>query len=546
MGENGFFRNLSVGQRMGMGFGLTGLMFLVVVWQYHTTLYEALNRYDHLMEVHETKKSLSLNIHRYMLEARRSEKDFLSRKDHQYIERVARQVDLALQDARQLQGIEERAGGQRVAERIRERLGVYHNAFKQIVEAWEIKGLDHNQGLRGRFRETIHAVEEKVGQFKTSALYLTLLQIRRAEKDLGLRREQAYLKRVVALGQQFNRQVQDSGLVAADKTRLSQGMERYLNHFQSYADGVLAGEDIAGGKGLFRDEARELEAFIQGAHVADLEEDILSLRRREKDYLIRGDERYARMVQRGVERVSANIAASKISSDDRSALLALLKRYETDFLALVEQNHQIVRLTSLMRGAVHQVEPLVEAHVVEAVADMARAEKVTRANSQFRTTFALFLAATAILVGGVFSVFMTRRITDPVTTLIRLADLFSGEEPDDQAPPQKDEIKALAAAMGRMSGTLREIFFVLSEHAEDESEIAKGFGRLIVEMEQEADTLQERLQALRKGNEADEDLNRVHQSMAHLRDLIRAVRAGNSAVMEMSEELDALVDRFPV
>ncbi|MBF0446320.1 MAG: hypothetical protein HQL68_12100 [Magnetococcales bacterium] len=71
------FKNMSIGERLGVGFGLIGVLFVMVVWQYHHTLFGVINRFDTLQETQGAKKNHFLNVHRYMLEARRSEKDFL-------------------------------------------------------------------------------------------------------------------------------------------------------------------------------------------------------------------------------------------------------------------------------------------------------------------------------------------------------------------------------------------------------------------------------------------------------------------------------------
>ncbi len=169
------FENLSIGQKIGLGSGLTILLFSIVVWQYHSTLFRALADYDELQSVYGAQKSHSLNIQRYMLEARRSEKDFLARKGAEYVERVKTYVDLVLEEAAALGTIEKKAGGTRVAARIGERMKTYEASFQDIVRAWRIKGLDHQSGLQGQFRETIHRAEAKAGGFKTATLYLTLL-----------------------------------------------------------------------------------------------------------------------------------------------------------------------------------------------------------------------------------------------------------------------------------------------------------------------------------------------------------------------------------
>ena len=44
---------LRIGEKIGLGFGLVGLLFLLVIWRYHHTLQGALDNYRVLQEVYE-------------------------------------------------------------------------------------------------------------------------------------------------------------------------------------------------------------------------------------------------------------------------------------------------------------------------------------------------------------------------------------------------------------------------------------------------------------------------------------------------------------
>jgi len=452
-----FFENLSVQRKIGLGFGLTSLLFIIVVWQYQVTLYRMLNSFEQLQSVHVAQKIHSLNIHRYMLEARRSEKDFLVRKGSEYVERVNKYVGLVLEEAAALQAIENQNDTPAVAERIRERMETYHEAFQNIVEAWQIKGLNYQSGLQGRFRETIHQVESKAESFRTGAIYLTLLQIRRAEKDLGLRRADEYASRVHDLGNRFKQQVGASELDAQSKDTLSGAMDDYLAAFDRYTARVMRDNDVAGGKGVFRDVAHHLEDLLRHHYVPDMEEDILMLRRHEKDYLLRGDKGYVEKARLVIRDILNNVSNSEIPDGEKDGLRDQMHEYEMDLLALVAQNDLIVALTKEMRNAVHQIEPLVTSNVQEATARVVQTGTATQEHAEKVAVVALSLSITAILLAVFFSVLIARRITRPVLTLVGLAELVAGSGDDSGAKGTKDEISILAAAMGRMAGHHRQM-----------------------------------------------------------------------------------------
>ncbi|MBF0356983.1 MAG: methyl-accepting chemotaxis protein [Magnetococcales bacterium] len=358
-------KNLSVGERLGVGFGLIGLLFALVVWQYHYTLFGVIKQFDTLQANQAAQKTHFLNVHRYMLEARRSEKDFLSRKKLLYPDRVEKYVKLLDAETKKIQAIEKRTGGRPLGDQIHKLIQIYHSDFKKIVAAWKINGLDHNSGLQGRFRTTIHTIEAQVKMY-----------------------------------------------------------------------------------------------------IPELEEEILTLRRREKDYLLRGSSIYVTTVRQTAAKIIEQINGAGISDENKKTILAGIKRYEDDFLALVEHNNEILKLTANMRMAVHKIEPLVAIGVDEATAQMNSATDRTRIQTKERTTAAMVVAIIAIILGFGFAYYFSRSITRPVKTITRLAELFappkSGQET--ASPDQKDEIMVLTNAMGRMTGHLRDIIYYIIDH----------------------------------------------------------------------------------
>lgn len=89
-----------------------------------------------------------------MLQMRRSEKDFLLRKDLDYVERETRfyqQLSLAITQSSQLNVQQQQA-----------LLNTYQQGFLQLVTAYQTIGLDHTLGLQGQFREQAHALESQL------------------------------------------------------------------------------------------------------------------------------------------------------------------------------------------------------------------------------------------------------------------------------------------------------------------------------------------------------------------------------------------------
>ena len=188
---------LRIGEKIGLSFGLVGLLFLGVIWHYHESLNQVLSGYERLHQVYETRKSHALEIEVALAEIRQAESDFLVHRDERFVAELESNVAKLLQSADALAAVDQESG--QTAQQIRQLTESYLGRFRDIAEAWRVKGLDHDSGLQGAFRDAVHELEDRAGNFKAGRIHLQLLQIRRGEKDLGLRREALYRDRVRGL-----------------------------------------------------------------------------------------------------------------------------------------------------------------------------------------------------------------------------------------------------------------------------------------------------------------------------------------------------------
>ena len=445
-------RSLRIGEKIGFGFGLVGTIFLVVIWQYHNTLQQSLSDYRTLQNIHVAKKVDMLKVESDMHAARRAEKEFMLHRKEDFVREVDSQLRHALLTTVDLGGIDPESA--QVAERIGRLIEVYRQKFQATVDAWRIKGLDHNSGLQGAFRDAVHELEAMAGHFNVDNLYLQLLQIRRGEKDLGLRREQQYLQQVLGLLLEFTNKTAASDLEESVKTQLLDEIKAYQEFFQEYANSALSNADIRGGKGPFRQTAHRIEALLNSHHIPDLESNILQLRRREKDYLLRDDKIYVDMALEELNQIHARVEPSAISPEQRKLFLGLLQNYRRDFLALVEQNGRIERMTTEMNQAVSEIMVLVEKNVETANQVMQRMATEIEASSEKKEQLMLWSVAIASLLGILFAVSITLRIVRPLRSMAGMLDQLAYEVPGKRLPfyPEgRDEVNLMAGSVNTMA-----------------------------------------------------------------------------------------------
>ncbi|WP_296804630.1 HAMP domain-containing protein [Thiocapsa sp.] len=314
-------------------------------------------------------------------------------------------------------------------------------------------------------------------------------------------------------------------------------------------------DENSGLQGAFRRTAHELEAMagsLAGSveHEAGLEVAILQLRRREKDYLLRGDATYVAMVDEILTHTAERVAQASIAESAREALTERLAAYGRDFHALVEQDRRIEGLEGAMDVAAGRITPLVEANLVEASRLMTSMTAAIAENAAARARINLLIALGATLLGAVFAVMITSRIVRPVRRIAGLLDRMTTETPRERIPTvpgARDEIDAMAASLNVLAdhkstfvnwwrSAMREAVALRDLHAASEtSECARAAGELRLAV----DARLERILAIRDGIALNSAI--VQKLVAHLPQSGAAVSAADvKRLKEAAAGLSAL------
>ena len=144
----------------------------------------------------------------------------------------------------------------------------------------------------------------------TEEMVADILQVRRSEKDFRLRRDMQYPDRVnkyLGIAADEVRFIQanstDPGIVRLTE-EMSRNIAAYKTGFKDFVDtSVERGLDHSSGiYGKFRKSAHAVEKALKDNKVTQAEIEYLVMRRNEKDYMLRGLNKY-------VERVPKNAAA---------------------------------------------------------------------------------------------------------------------------------------------------------------------------------------------------------------------------------------------
>ncbi|MDX1397264.1 MAG: methyl-accepting chemotaxis protein [Oceanospirillum sp.] len=179
-------------------------------------------------------QELALSLESDMLSMRRHEKDFMARSDLKYVPRfdekishtavvltelkdIAQRYDLSLPELNQLSTT----------------FLQYQDSFHAVVKATEEVGLDHESGLQGELRKAVHNIETELKALSADSVMVTMLQLRRAEKDFilrgALKYPEKFSKLIVTLKQQLQQLNVDPMVLGY--------ADRYQEKFTAYVEG---------------------------------------------------------------------------------------------------------------------------------------------------------------------------------------------------------------------------------------------------------------------------------------------------------------------
>ncbi|QWL67692.1 methyl-accepting chemotaxis protein [Aeromonas jandaei] len=171
-----------------------------------------------------------------MLNLRRAEKDFLLRKDLSFVNHFNEVMTQFHQLDETLGRDDNLAAVHADLARLDQQMAAYGKAFLDLVAQQQKIGLGPEDGLYGKLRTAVHEVEDGLKKLDQQGLLITMLQLRRAEKDFMLRSDVQYLDRFQTLHKSFQQSL--AALPEADRGKLEQASEQYRQDFVALVQGM--------------------------------------------------------------------------------------------------------------------------------------------------------------------------------------------------------------------------------------------------------------------------------------------------------------------
>lgn len=184
-------------------------------------------------------KALTLRLQADMLQLRRHEKDFLARKDLKYLDRFDQTYQSMTANLSNIQQLLERYD-MTLPELndLNKTFARYQDLYHQVVKATEQMGLDHKSGYTGELRAAVHGIESELKKLNADAILVTMLQLRRAEKDFMLRLDMKYLSKFNGLYEQLTQQLSALSVSDTERQALLALAQTYQIKFTNYVQGA--------------------------------------------------------------------------------------------------------------------------------------------------------------------------------------------------------------------------------------------------------------------------------------------------------------------
>jgi methyl-accepting chemotaxis protein len=222
--------------------GVIGVIGVVLIGGIHLYGEKAMAVYRDAAGNARTVAELNRKIEVELLEGRRAEKDFLLRSDAKKVDIQVEIAKAVAVDIEALHGKLLAVGKPELASQVEAMSGSlkkYQAHFAAVVEQKRQLGLDEKSGLEGRLRASVHDIESRVDQLHESALLITMLTMRRHEKDFMLRRDRKYGEDMKKRNAEFVAGLDAANIPPAAKTELKQKLADYQRDFQGWMEQAL-------------------------------------------------------------------------------------------------------------------------------------------------------------------------------------------------------------------------------------------------------------------------------------------------------------------
>jgi len=413
-------------------------------------------------------------------------------------------------------------------------------------------------GLFIKTENLVHYSNTKISTLDT--IRIDILNCRKHEKDFILRHNKKYKDKFDKSLEHLFEYINKINLEGNENEveNVKKSLELYRTYFYKFFDKTveIGLTEKEGLRGEFRTLIHKTEEEIKKLGKDLILKDILMLRRREKDFLLRKDKKYLEKFDKDFEVLSNDLKNAQLSEEELSKLQKYIGDYKTKFHKLV-QEYEIMGLnekTGLqgkLRDAVHKSTPIVTTLIDNVTNIMKKAFK-----TQFLiVNIVIFIIAVIILT---FFYNLIRSIGSSIDTSLAVLDNLQNRKFFEKVEIEwNDEIsiisRKLQDVMESLGNMLGEVVDSADEIAYSSEEISSGSEDLALRTNDQAasitetsTTIEEFTSIVKQNAENADDvhhtLGKISTDMTKNGELIGNVTDTMNEISESSKKIDNIVN----
>ena len=257
---------------------------------------------------------------------------------------------------------------------------------------------------------------------------VNLLEMRRAEKDFLLRNDPTIAGHHVEVGKAVAVDIEqlDRGIVAIGKPELARQIEAMgasLKQYQAQFVAVvehkrkLGLNEDSGLEGRLRASVHAIEAKVEQSREQSLMVNMLTMRRHEKDFMLRRDRKYGDEMKKSAGEFLAGVDSANISDSTKVELRQRLAEYQRDFGEWMETALTLSAELKTMSDTFSAVEPVIDA-ASKSIDDISiEAERLNaKERDAIESWIAIAIVAVAVVVLGA-GFLIGRSVSKPLTAM---------------------------------------------------------------------------------------------------------------------------------
>ena len=377
---------------------------------------------------------------------------------------------------------------------------------------------------------------------------IQMLQSRRNEKDFLIRRDLKYQEKMnesvsmlldAANEIKTTSQALGENEINAEAGQIVSLAQDYKGIFEQIVQAWQRKglDENSGFQGEFRKVVHEVEDIINTVENDTLKAQMLMIRRHEKDYILRVDQKYVDRNLAAVSELKSLAAAAELDAGVASEIRSKLDSYNRAFKNLVDEDNTINSITGQMRETVHNIEPIVESILQHALekAEKKRVDTLKEVGNQL--LLSRIIGGLTILFAIAISLFFSSSLSKSLKDIFKGLKSLSTRELYETG----EKFNSVVIGMSDASGQLDSASAQVAESSQSMASGAMEQSESLQKMKEMMEKLTEMTTAnTRKSNEADSKADQANSNMRNLATAIDEIKNASDETAKIMKTIDEI------